>query len=1166
MLLELEPKTPPVISPENKDGSWKIFELDLSRGAERFALSDDAKASLTYKKVSTSGRGLVFELETFAASRSGFDLAGKILPEPVTLGGVDVPFRFTSGQIAIVGSKFNSASLMGSGQLPPALMGEANASIAMHLGQDQNQRVAVLGATARLDKSKDPIRCNATMFEFTITELGFDFINDGAYHFYFLLTGSAAFRPSGGAFASGLLSRLKEIEIKLEKAPLGGKSQTLLRSLSFLVKVDPPARTNVFELFEFQLRGVGLLMASEAFNGDPAMVVSGQVKFAEFGDAISPRFDFHKMYIAGPKKGGILPRVRFDGLTVGLKAGAIDVEGTAIAVDDSLPSLYAPNTLPADVTAKGFLASAKLGISGWGKMSGALGFLELRKQDGSAPPRHSFFIYGQLEQQTVPINTPVGRIVLREYGFGLGYRFTLAGIAQAEKAASPRELVKILDEISKYQGSLDRFEAWHPTYDNSDLTLALRGMFSIASGSPDNGKYNPKGEKDLPNPLLFDIVAALRTDLTFLINLRAWIATNYHDWTSSPGGEAFKSNPTLRGYLYFSVPRKEFLARMVSSIGGHVGDHPKLPDPLKKAIQSVAFSSTLYIRPGLFHMEFGWPYELGFDIGEPNGPFFLKLRGGLINRIEDFSLLYGMAFRADGHVKFGGTVGGSSFGASAYAEATFSLQAKIIAYLSLKRFGDSIFYGMLRFDTTLSVRVEVWISFRIFRKTIRLSIGFSLSLAISIGIEAVISPSGLGGRAHVAVGVRGFGRSLSVGINLSFNDGLLNRARAQVARFESLGLAAEIPPEEEDGRHAERIPNPDTPRREAQEIGDTKINDDLATIPAPPKKPDQNDPPNHDLDDLIFEEGETADIHPTNFWAMLFPIQGESDQYIMVLTPRDHTDEVLHDRSAFYASPKGADDIYTASHTLTGDEHRLKLLRKPDDSELDETVVDERTISVDTKATVTSEESTKDEISLGALLLTMFLRLKVNRKQADGSMKVDVETREPRPRLLERSSRPCRRTRKPPPKSSARSAAPAPICRPWIVSRRRSRKPAPPSSPRSANPPICSRRIHCGRKPPSMPAISASSSRSATLTSRSCSILKIARIRTHAPRVSRSGKAMCPGRETWRSSIHRSACSARPSPDSSPSQRSPRMASRWTGTWNPRGAHPRISMTTPSRT
>lgn len=956
---------------------WEVFALDLARGAERFELGLEADATVAYRRVSTSGEGLIFTLSEFAASGSGFDLEASVKPDvPVTLGGVDVPFRFTSGSLSIAASKFRGASLAGEGQLPPALIGEANASIAMQLGANSGQ-VEVLGATARLDKSGDPIRCGNTQFELTISELGFDFVNDGSYHFYFLLTGSAVFRPEGGLFDSGLLKNFKELEIKLDKAPLGGDPRVLMRSLSFLTKIEPPIQTNFFDLFRFDLKGVAFYPASDKFGGDPAMGFSGQVRFVENGDKPTVNIKLHQMYMAGPADDGFLPRVRFDGLTVGLKTGAVDVEATAIAVDDQMPDLYRPDVLPADVRAEGFLAKGRLDISGWASMSAAMGFLQLSRREGPVDPRHAFFMYGQMEKLTEPIDTPVGRIYLREAGFGFGYRYTLAGIAQAETAKSPRELVKILDNVSKYQGSLNQFEAWEPTYDNNDITLALRGMFSIGAHYP-QPTYKSENEAEIPNPLLFDIVVALRTDLTFLINMRGWVATNYEDWISKPAGEAWKSNPTMRGYLYFSVPRKEFLARTISEPGGHVGEHPKLPDALVKAIQAVRFSSTLYIRPGLFHMELGWPYELGFDLGKRGDNFWLSVRGGLINRIEDFSLLYGMAFRADGGVQFGGRIGNDNFGASATAVASFSLEAKIIAYLSLQRFNDSMFYGMLRFDMTLSVNVSVWISFKIFRKRIRLSAGFSLHLAVSIGLEAVITPKALGGRAHVAVGVRAFGRTLSVGIGLAFNDGALNVARARVARFQTLGLGADVPPASEDGRRSEQAPRPIPPRSEQVVDGDDRLQNDIGTMPPPPSTADDEN-----------EQFKGVNFDKSDFWAMLFPIGsgGDDERYLLQLIPRDGTQSgdqtgLMAPPNTFFAGP-GTPKI---AHTLLGDDATLALLEPITFTKIPVGKITggQREIPVN------ADREIEKDLTLRTLLSTQFLRYEEDKK--------DPVFTEPRPR------------------------------------------------------------------------------------------------------------------------------------------------------------------------
>ena len=892
-----------------KDAEYDQFYLDLSHGGESMGLGGQAVAELSYGSVSSSGKGLQFTVPKFQIGRGGIDLEAHIKPDPVILGGVDVPFKFDSGHIAISGSRFSGGSLTGKGQLPQSLIGEANATIALTLAGRDNGDVVVEAATARIDKSGDPIRCTSTRFDLTITELGFDFVREGGYHFFFLVTGSASFNPGKGEFTSGLLKHFGGVEIKLDKAPLAADPRVLMRAISFKVKVDPVKTIKAFDIFSFELRSFGYHPASPAFDGDPAISIGGQMKFMKSGDKNSFRMDFHDLWCSF---GNGAPRFRCDGLTVGLSLGGVKVEGTAITVDGNLPSLYRPDVLPANITAHGFLASGKIEFPGWSPMTAAMGFLELRKKgDPTSSPRHAFFIYGQLEKQTEPIDTPVGRIYLREYGFGFGYRYTLAGIAQAETAKSPNELIKILDEVSKYQGSLDRFEAWEPTYDNADLTFALRGMFSMAAAS-ERGSYNADKEKDIPNPLLLDIVAALRTDLTFLINVRAWIAVNYNDWTTAAPGDAWRTNPTMRGYLYFSVPRKEFLGRFVANRAGYIGNHPKLPSQLVDAIRGTDFSATLYIRPGLFHFELGWPYELGVELGKPGDVFYMKINGGMIHRMEDFSVLFGMAFRAVGAVHLQGGFGSDSFGAAAVAHADFAIEARILAFLSLRSPGESMYYGELRIDVTVRVSVEVWLSFKVFGHRISLSAGFSMDLAVSIALEAVLSAAqGLGGRAYASVGIRAFGRSASIGIGFSFNNGLLADARVRVARFAAMGLSAPVPDRTQDGNRIETNPPPQPPRSEVAAIGDQAVDTDLGNTPVVTGA----------ADDKLSLYGRP--IVETEFWAMLFPtvapVGKSGDWFVMQIVPRDHTliegdkdgmaPKPWRDAPAsFYASPRPVAD------------------------------------------------------------------------------------------------------------------------------------------------------------------------------------------------------------------------------------------------------------------
>jgi hypothetical protein len=885
-------------------GRYEALALDLSGGKQSFGLGKDAKAVVTYGAVATSGRGLVFDVPKFQVASDGLTLEANILPEPVTLGGIDVPFKFTSGGVSICQSKLLGGSLAGSGQLPRALIGEANANIALSLISGRDGGIEVESAEARLDKSGDPIVCESTRFRLDITELGMGFAKENAYHFYFLLTGSARFTPARGEATKGLLKQLGNLEIQLKKAPLTSDARVLMRAISFQVKCEPPKTGNFFDIFKFELRGIGFHPSAQAFGGDPAISVSGQVKFA-FGDVISSRIDCHQLYIAAPRPPSNFPRVRFDGLTVGLQIGMASVEGTAIAVDEKLPELFSPNTLPANVTAQGFLAAGRIELKGWAPMSASMGFLELRDKTQDAAPKHAFYFYAQKNKLAEQIPTPIGTLYLREVGFGFGYRYTLAGIAQAERATSPKEMIKILDEVSKYQGSLDSIRAWEPTYDNDGLTLAMRALFTVAAASTSDS-YNAEEEKELPNPLLFDVIAAIRSDLTFLMNVRSWVSVNYADWIGAGENAAMKSNPTQRGYLYLSAPRQEFLGRFIADGKGHVGEHPPLPDTLKQAIERTRFSATLYLRPGLFHFELGWPFELGIDMGDRNGDFYIGCSGGLIHRIEDAGMLMGIAFRGAGHARFSGRVGGDSLGASATASATFALEAKALAYLSLRSKEGSMLYGSFQLDVTVAVAVAVWLRFKVWRYTVSLSAGFSLSLSLSVAVELVLlEGAGIGGRAHVAIGVQAFGRSLSLGIGFKFGSDVLDLARARVARFMELGLTVDTP-QVETSPATEKRPGLEASRGDRATIADKCTDKEADQAPFNPPPPDATD------EELKEDRAVGRVITATHFWALVFPTIDASkpnrELYVVQLLPRDHTavDGLAPDPYAatFYSSPK----------------------------------------------------------------------------------------------------------------------------------------------------------------------------------------------------------------------------------------------------------------------
>ncbi|OMQ39324.1 hypothetical protein [Pseudomonas putida] len=894
------------------------FELDFSSGSPRMSLHKDAEVDLFYSRLGGGGRGLVFKVSEFAVGQGYFDIVADVDPqEPVTLPGVDMPFRFEAGRLVVKRGEIQAFSITGCGQLPPELVGEANCKVTLSLGREPGGgRLAVLACDAELDKTQSPIVCHATRFELTISKLGFaleDMRGEGGYQFYFQVTGTLVFAPGKDEFSDTFLKNLRGLKITLNKAPLARDISRLSRAIDFQIPIEPKVTFNLFDVFAFELRGIGYLGSSDAFDGDPALVICGQAKLTPNSDVVSAKIDLHSMYISTQVSGTSLPRVRFEGLSVSLALKTGSVEATAIVVDDHLPTLYSHGTQPPKMTARGFLASGRINLKSWAPMSASMGFLELTGPEGDK--RHAFFLYGQLEKLSTEIPTPIKPIYLREMGFGIGYRYTLAGLRRADAVTTPKALIEVLDDVSRYQNDLAHFEAWEPEATGDRLTLALRGMLSIDSAS-EEGDVS-EAEELLPNLLLMDVAAALRSDLTFLMTVRAWLCVNYADWSNTETRESIATHPMLRGYLYISAPRQEFLARLLSDPNGFIGDHPKLPEPLVKAFRAVTWSATLYVRPGLFHYELGWPYELKFAFNE-NG-FGISCEGGMVMRVEDSSILYGIAFRAVGFAHIGGEAGGRSLGASAVANLDFSLDAKFIALIALKQPRDTLFYGSIAFTCTVSIEVRIWMEISLGFDDIRIEIGLSLSRTLSLALEVAVEASGIAARGAASTSFAAFGRTLTLAIGFSFGEGRLEEARQRVARYLALGLTAAVPDPEQG-----LAPPPAAPptKNDGTLNSDAEKHAVLSDV--------ANNPPSVQPNVLIPIGGDL--VGQPQFWAMLFEVPAFPDTYVMQLIPRDHTDigkelKLGFKASTFFAHPGPAtEQTETVSYELTTNTPLCRLL------------------------------------------------------------------------------------------------------------------------------------------------------------------------------------------------------------------------------------------------
>jgi hypothetical protein len=873
----------------------EMFRLGFAGGQSGFELNaTKARMELRFDGLSSDGKGVVFDVETFKISAGGLDLKAKVRDAAVQMNGIDVPFRFTAGSLEIKAGRLVSASIAGRGSLPPKLIGDADCTVALTFGQDASEGIVLQSGKVELDKKGDPIVCHASRFTLTITDLDIAFVKDNGYHFYYLVTGSLRFTPKSGEFESGLLQFLDGVEMNLERTPLSADPRVLIKHISFQKALNPKKTFNLFNLFTFEIRGFGYHPASPKFGGDPAVNVSGQIKFVEIGDVMQPKIDFHGLWIAPPAKGQSLPRIRADGLGIELNLkGSIHIRGAVLAVDPGT-TVEGTELAPPGYNTYGFLGEGELAIPGWGDLAASLGFLELERQDQPGERRKSFFFYAEMRKLAIEIPAVVWTFYLREVGFGFGFRYTLEALAAADRAPSIPKLISSLDEISKRQGDLHKFSAWRPEVEGDHVTLALKGAIQAY---PAETSWDDEAEEAAENPFLFDLVAAIRSDFTLFMGLRGWLGTNYIDYLNDKDG--LRSNPGLRGYLYISAPHKRLLARAIGDSKGYIGDRiPALAKtggsepPLRKALRSIDWSVTLFIKPGLFHYEMGWPDQLVVRLMDaPN--MRVTVRGGMIFRAADDGLLWGYNIEADAFFRFGGSLQIGPVGVAGEASLDAHLVARVICYLTW-RIKGSMVYGLIALDASLAISIRAWLEVDLGFTSFTIRISFSRSLQLSASVEMVISTEGVGAQVHARVAISAFGCTLSVSIGFTLGASQLAEARARVQRFMAMSITAD---------------EPDAAPAVTSHTGDKRIESDAknAEAPAMAPAPEQVVKPNPDtkLKPSQFRAQFGSAIKATDFWLVLHQA-GSGDDCYALLVPREPEDPEKSgkpEKSGFYAAP-----------------------------------------------------------------------------------------------------------------------------------------------------------------------------------------------------------------------------------------------------------------------
>lgn len=752
----------------NNQKKYHFLTLATQNYHYQIRLAEGAEVELQFTKLSKEPIG--FRVSDFAVSEKGIDLKAEVIDKPVRLNGINTRFKFEGTRIEIRENRIQEFTLRGSGPLPPDLVGEAMVDISLQFAQ-QNGNLTLVAGGARLQLNK-PLEAKNIRFKFRIDSIGLAFIFDGSFHLYFTISGSAKFTPIDNDDNTGPLGLLSKVSIDFLDCPLTGDASVLAKHIKFQLELPRKVSFAFLGCFEMELRGIGFIPQSEAFNGDAALLISGQVFFsAGADDIVSAKFDFHNLYIGIPERGSFIPRFSMERMGLELAvAGAFRLAGVVSFVNND--------------TISGFSGEGMIEIRALPSIAASFSFLRVRRDPNEAWLR-AWFIY--LEARRISLEIPIIRIFIREIGLGFGYRYTIASIKASDNNNDIKSLIKELQKLSLTQGNLTKLDSWAVDIEEKGgdprWTIVFRAMIAQNSVSAPL-IYNDSLEPSIPCIFLFDALIAFRSDFTFYMGVRTWYNTNYHDFLTN---EDVKNKPLFTGYVLLSPRKKRFLANLKSSPEGGVGSHPDLPDFIKKAIEGIDFSVFLLIEPGLFHYEMGWPNNLGYSI--QIGPLFAEVRTGFLFRISRQEIVLGQSLYVRGALEIDYGISLGIVGVRVYARADVAYGARYIGVMALSNpISNSAVYGQVGLDLRITFSVNFWIKIDLGFFDITLSISFSFFIGFSASLEVGLKGTSPGVRGRGTISVGAFGRSVRLNIHVGLNESAVTEALDRTSKYLNMGL------------------------------------------------------------------------------------------------------------------------------------------------------------------------------------------------------------------------------------------------------------------------------------------------------------------------------------------------------------------------------------------
>ncbi len=783
--------------------SIQLLSMSMDDGAFSLRVPENTQLLLRYDEFGDDG--LTFSVDTLVLGGGGLDLSAALLATTLKLPGLQKPFALDQARLEIVGGVMSDLTISGSGQLPE-LLNSAPVSIALSL-QQRDGRIRLVDFDCALGNGEAPIFSRGTRCRFDLTKIAIG-MDDGngtkPTAWFFKISGSVQMQPDGFELLGNLLEDFKSIRMEFTDAPLGDE---FFDHIELIATLNKPERFKVLGLFDMEVRSIGFHPKFDGFDeAAAAIIIGGQIAFADLGDVLSVDVDFHRIYLGMPKQGDVIPQVHAKGLRVEIATSGFKIAGRVEYYKDDLID--------------GFGGEGTVLVPGLPELSAAFAFAKLRAEVTDGWKRGWFIAIdaARISFQIGPLP-----LYLRQIGLGFGYRYTSVLIKTFESEDELGKLIKLMLREIENHHSLARLDSWAPDPERdgqqSRWSIGLEAMFSMASANTSPTTYNKQGEQGLQT-LLAQMLLFLRSDFTFMAAAKVWFPVSADDFFENV--EDMRKRPLALGFMAYSAPKSRLLIHAAKGKNPYLGKQPAaLKNFLEEMLNNSHFEATFLSEPGLVHAELGWPDRLFFKY--KIGALTIECRGGVLFRLEKDMLIQGVYFSARGDLSVSASVSLGIVGTSISAHISVSFGMRLMMGISLSRPLDSKIYAAVGLDISLRFAIHIWFRLNLRFFKISIDIHFSLEIQIVVALEVGWAGQGdLGFRAQATVMIAAFGRGLKVKINVSAGNGVDGARKALSPYMSSFLEPGAIPP----------LPGLETPEREAVLLSGQEFQSLDASAPA----------------------------------------------------------------------------------------------------------------------------------------------------------------------------------------------------------------------------------------------------------------------------------------------------------------------------------------------